>query len=155
MLNEDVVNIDKTDRKIISVLQNNSRLSFRKIAEKTGVSVATALNRVNRLNKEGVIKKYSAIIDYERLGYEMEAIVEVKIANKNSNPLEIEPFVLNHPNVHSVFTVSGVLDHVILVKFQNRRQLNDFLKKLNSLPSIESSQTRFIMKNFREDDIRV
>jgi DNA-binding Lrp family transcriptional regulator len=154
MANE-IVMVDNTDRKLINILLEDSRLSFRKIAEKAGVSVATVMNRVRRLEREGVIKGYGAYLNYDKLDYDVEAIIEVRIARTRGSPFEVDSFILNHPNVQAVFDVTGVIDHVILVKFQNRRRLNDFLKKINSLPSIETTQTRFILKNFKEAHVRV
>jgi len=151
----DIVMIDKTDRRILNILLENSRLSYRKIAGQAGVSVATVMNHVNRLQKEGVIRQYAARLDYEKLDYDVEAMVEIKIARTKGNPYEVDPFILNHPNVYSVYNVSGDIDHILLVKFQNRRLLNDFLRKLNSLPSIDATQTRFILKNFKEDAVKV
>ena len=154
MANE-VVMVDETDRKILNILLENSRLSLRKIGGTAGVSVATVMNRVRRLEKEGVIRKYSAKIDYEKLDYDVEALIEVKISRIKGNPFDVDPFILNHPNVHSVLDVSGDIDHIIMVKFRNRKQLNDFLRKINSLPSIETSQTRFVLKNFKEESVKV
>ena len=63
--------LDQTDKKIIAVLNDNSRLPFREIAQRVGVSVATALNRVRQLEKDGVIRKYTVSLDYEKLGYDI------------------------------------------------------------------------------------
>lgn len=150
-----IVMLDATDRKILNVLLENSRLSYRKIAQKTGVSVATVMNRVNRLQKEKVIKKYGAVLDYERLDYDVEALVELKISRHKGNPFDVDPFILNHPNVYAVFDVTGEIDHILFAKFKTRRQLNEFLRKLNGLPSIENSMTRVILKNFKEDSVKI
>lgn len=154
-MSEEIVMLDKTDRKIINILLENSRLSFRKIASRAGISVATVMNRVNRLQKEGVIKRYAAQLNYEKIGYDVEALVEIKIDRTKSNPFDIDPFLSNHPNVHSIYDMSGQIDHVLLMKFQNRRQLNEFLRKLNSLPSVQTTETRFILKNFKEQAVMV
>ena len=150
-----IVMTDETDKKILAILLENARLSFRKVAKKAGVSVATVMNHVNRLEKEGIIKGYVTELDYEKMGYDMEAIVEVKIARDKGNPFDVDPFILKHPNVHVIMDVSGEIDHILMVKFQTRRQLAEFLRKLNSLPSIQHSQTRFILKNFKESRVRV
>lgn len=153
-MKNEIVMTDSKDKKILDILLENSRLSFRKVAIKAGVSVVTAMNRINRLQKEGVIKKYTTQLNYEKLDYDVEAMIEVKISRTKGNPFDVDPFLLKHPNVHCIFNVSGDVDHVLLVKFQARRQLNDFLRKLNSLPSVETSQTRFILNNFKEDNVR-
>ena len=61
--------IDKTDRDILNALLDNSRLSYRQIAVKIGVSVATVLKRVKALEDAGIIRKYTALLDYEKLGF--------------------------------------------------------------------------------------
>ena len=67
--------LDKTDVEIIRVLEKNSRLSLRKIAKKVGVSVATVMHRINRLEKDGIVKRYTTLVDYDKLGYELQAII--------------------------------------------------------------------------------
>ena len=72
--------LDPLDRNILSVLLEDSRYSFRQIAERVKVSPATVLNRIKELEKNGIIKQYSALLDYEKLGFDVEVIIEVRIA---------------------------------------------------------------------------
>ena len=65
------VDLDDVDKRILHVLSKNSRLSYRAIARKVDVSVATALNRVKQLEQEGIILGYGARIDYEKAGYDL------------------------------------------------------------------------------------
>ena len=73
--------IDATDQKIINLLLDNSKLSFRQIAEKTGLSAATVMKRVHILEKEGAIKKYTTLLDYEKIGYSFDVIIEVRVSH--------------------------------------------------------------------------
>ena len=57
--------LDETDKKILNVLVNNSRLSFRQIAKKVNVSVATVMHHIHKLEKENVIERYTTKLDYE------------------------------------------------------------------------------------------
>ena len=78
--------IDETDKKIMRVLVDNSKLSLREIAKEVGVSVATVMHRVNRLEKQGVIKKYTTILDYDKIGYDVEVLIEVRISKGKLKP---------------------------------------------------------------------
>ena len=69
--------IDEIDLKILEVLIRDARLSSRQVADKVGVSVGTALARIRRMEREGIIKGYSAIVDHEKLGYQLTAVIAV------------------------------------------------------------------------------
>ena len=72
--------LEQTDKKILNILLDNSRLSLRQIAKKTQVSVATVMNHIKKLEKEGIIKKYTTKLDYEKTGYDVEVMVEIRIS---------------------------------------------------------------------------
>ena len=67
---EELLEIDEIDRKILGELTADCRVSYRQLAKKTKVSIGTALNRIKRMEKIGVIKGYSAIVDQEKIGYQ-------------------------------------------------------------------------------------
>ena len=96
--------IDETDKQILNVLLDDSRLSYREIAKKVGVSVATVMHRVNRLKKEKIIKKYTTALDYEKLGYDVEITIHLKI-NKGKL-IELENKIAKAKNVFAVYDVT-------------------------------------------------
>jgi DNA-binding Lrp family transcriptional regulator len=72
--------MDETDVKILKKLTSDARASYRKIAESIGVSPPTVLSRVQNLEKDGIIKSYAALLDHERLGYDLTAVIEITAA---------------------------------------------------------------------------
>ncbi|MGQ9514335.1 MAG: Lrp/AsnC family transcriptional regulator [Thermoproteota archaeon] len=72
--------LDATDVKILSNLLHDSRLSNRQIASKVGVSVGTVIAKIKKMEREGVIKGYSAILDHEKLGYDLTVITELTVS---------------------------------------------------------------------------
>ncbi|MFH8132262.1 MAG: winged helix-turn-helix transcriptional regulator, partial [Candidatus Aenigmatarchaeota archaeon] len=74
------IELDKTDVKIIKLLLSNSRLSFREIARNLGLSVGTVINRIKILENEKIIKGYSVLLDHEKIGYELTAIIEITVS---------------------------------------------------------------------------
>jgi DNA-binding Lrp family transcriptional regulator len=145
--------LDKKDTVILGVLDKNARLSLRKIAKKTGLSVATVMNRLKRLEEEGAIRKYSAVLDYDKLGYDMQAMIEIRVSK--GKLFQVERKIASHPNVSAVYDVTGSFDAVVLAKFKNRRSMDAFIKKIQTYDFIERTETKIILNTIKEDQIKV
>ncbi|HLG23589.1 MAG TPA: Lrp/AsnC family transcriptional regulator [Candidatus Nanoarchaeia archaeon] len=143
--------LEKTDRKIVNVLVNNSRLSLRQIAQKIDVSVATVMNHLKNLEKEKVIKGYTTKLDYEKIGYDIEAIIEVRISKGKLH--EVESKIAVHPNVFAVYDVTGTFDAIIMARFPTRRLMDNFLKKIQTYEFVERTETKLILKTIKEESI--
>lgn len=145
--------IGDIDKSILNVMLENSRLSYRQIAGKIGVSAATAMHRVQRLEKEGIIKKYTALLDYEKLGYDVEVLIDVRIAK--GKLIEVEKKIAVDPNVLGVYDTTGEFDAVILARFQNRRKMDFFLKKIQTYDFVERTNTKLVLSTIKESQIKV
>ena len=144
---------DETDKKILNVIIENSRLSLRQIAKKVDVSVATAMHRLNNLEKEKIIQNYTSQIDYEKLGYDVEVIIEVRISK--GKLIDVEKKIAAHPNVFGIYDVTGAFDAVILARFKNRRQMDNFLKKIQTYEFVERTETKLVLQTIKEENIKV
>ena len=144
---------DELDLKIINLILDNSKLSYRKLSVRLGVSVATVMNRINRLEKEKIIRKYSAIIDYEKLGFDISVIIGMRA--KRGRLTEVEKKIAAHPSVKSIFDVTGVLDIMVFASFKSRKELNDFLKKLEKDESVIRTETKLILTTAKDENIKV
>jgi len=141
--------MDETDVKILRKLLSDARFSYRKIADQIGVSPPTVLARVKRLENDNIIKFYSAILDHEKLGYDLTAIIEVtSVKGKIS---EVESHIAKFPNVCAVYDITGLTDMVVVAKFKNRTQLSNFVKKDLSLPFVERTNTHVVLITVKED----
>lgn len=141
--------MDETDVKILRKLLSDARLSYRKIADQIGVSPPTVLARVKRLEDDNIVKFYSAILDHEKLGYDLTAIIEVtSVKGKIS---EVESHIAKFPNVCTVYDITGLTDMVVIAKFKNRTQLSNFVKKDLSLPYVERTNTHVVLITVKED----
>jgi len=141
--------IDELSRKILKLLVIDSRLSYRQIAEKLKVSPTTVITRIKELEKSGVIKYYTTILDHEKLGYELSAIIEVTVSK--GKLMEVEKEVAKHPNVCGVYDVTGLTDAMIIAKFKSRKELNDFVKSLLRMENVERTNTHLILNTVKED----
>ncbi len=145
--------IDDLDRKIINALLSDSRLSFRKVAKKIGVSVATVMNRVRLLEKEGVIRSYTADIDYDKLGYDIDVIININVSK--GKLLQVESRIASSENIVAVYDVTGDYDAAVIGKFRNRRSLDAFLKKIQTYDFVERTNTVVILNTIKNKSMEV
>jgi len=134
---------------IISLLQEDSRLSFNKIAHKLGISVGTALNRVRILEDKGVLKGYTVIVDPNKVGYGLTAIILIQAEGKHL--LDVEKEVAKIRNVISVYDITGDFDFVVIARFKDRDSLNAFIKHLLTVPYVKRTVTNVALNVIKED----
>jgi len=143
------LHIDETDRRILAELLRDSRRSYRAIARRAGISVGTALTRIRKLEKSGVIKGYSVLLDHEKLGYQLTVLAEITVSK--GKLLEMEEAISKLPNTCAVYDVTGLTDAVVLAKFRSRDELSRFTKNLLSMPFIDRSNTHVVLTTVKED----
>ncbi len=143
------MNLDETDEKILKNLMVDARLSARQLALKLGMSTVTMLSRIKKLEKEKIIKGYTAIIDHEKLGYNLTAVIE--IIGKKDKIVDIETELAKIENVCGVYDITGNTDTLIIAKFKERNELSEFVKGLSSIPNVENTITHFVLNTAKED----
>jgi DNA-binding Lrp family transcriptional regulator len=141
--------MDETDVKILKQVLSDARLSYRKIAEEIGVSPPTVLTRMQRLENNLIIKSYSAVLDHEKLGYDLTAIIELTAVKGKIT--EVERHISRFPNVCAVYDITGLTDMIIVAKFRNRKDLSDFVKKDLSLPFVDRTNSHIVLVTVKED----
>src|SRR3989304_6391971 len=141
--------LDETDVKILKALTEDERLSSRQIAKQCDVSVGTALSRIRKMEEEGIIKGYTALLDQEKLGYELTVVTEMTVSK--GSVLEVENEIARMPNVCCVYDLTGLADAAIIAKFKNREELSRFTKRLLSLPYVERTNTHVVLTAIKED----
>lgn len=145
--------IDNKNKAILNVLLENGRFSFREIAKKTGMSTATIMHRVHALEKEKIIDCYSAQLDYEKLGYDITIIVEMQVSKGKLE--DVEKKIAKHPNVVTVYDVTGAFDVIIIAKFKNRKLMDAFLKHIQMYDFVLRTNTQLVLKTMKERQIKV
>ncbi len=143
------VNIDDMDRRILAELMRDCRRSYRSIARRAGVSVGTTLNRIRKMEKAGIIKGYSALLDHEKLGYQLTVVAEITVSK--GKLLEMEQAISKLPNTCAVYDVTGLTDALVIAKFRTREELSKFTKNLLSLPFVDRTNTHVVLTTVKED----
>ena len=127
----------------------DARLSARQMALKLGMSTVTVLSRIKKLEKEKIILGYTAIVDHEKLGYSLTAIIE--IVAKNDKIVDIEEEISKFENVCAVYDITGSTDTVIIAKFKERNDLSKFVKDLASISNVKNTITHVVLNTAKED----
>jgi DNA-binding Lrp family transcriptional regulator len=141
--------IDNLDRAILGQLVEDGRRSLRDIAKKTEVSVVTVGKRIRRMEKEGIISGYTAIVSQEKAGFEITTITEVTVSK--GRLLEVQREIAKMNAVCAVYDVTGVEDSIVISKFRNRGELSNFTKELLTLPHVERTNTHVVLNTCKED----
>jgi len=141
--------LDEIDKKILAELLLNSKRSYRELAKAIGMSAATVINHVQRLESAGVIREYTVMLDFERLGFELTVVTEMTVSR--GKLLETQEKIAKLPYVCAVYDVTGEIDSIVIAKFRNRRELSEFPKDLLSMPFVERTNTHVVLNTVKED----
>lgn len=139
--------IDETDRRLIGLLRDDSRLSVSELAVRANVSRANAYQRLARLRDDEVIKRFTVDVDHRALGHSITAFVLVDIDQHAWRA--VADTVLELPGVEFVALTTGSFDVVLLVRAADMETLRDVvLERLQSMPAVRSTQTSFVLEEF-------
>jgi len=143
MSNKNLLIIDKKDIKILEVLSKDSRLSYRQVAKKTGLSVTTIISRIKKLEEKGIIRKYSIEVDLEKLGFKLPVIIDIRVMK--GRLVEVENEIAKYPNVLAVYDITGDYDVAVYAVFTERKELDAFVKKLQRMEYVERTHTKLVL----------
>lgn len=142
---------DKKDFAIIEALKSGGRLSTQQIAKKTSIPITTVHNRIKKLEKEGVIKGYTVVLDNKKIGRTIAAYILVTVdykylKEKKMSQYELAQKLKSNSNVEEAAMVTGASDIIIKVRASDMEGLNDFITKyLRNIDGIEKTQTAVIL----------
>jgi len=141
--------IDELEEKIIRVMNENARKSFREIAKVVGTSPTAVINKVKRLESAGVIKGYIPVVNPEYFGLDLMAIIALRISK--GKLLETQHKISEDRRVTAVYDITGEWDSLVIGLFRGRDDLNDFIKGILSLPYVDRTVTHLVLNVVKEE----
>lgn len=142
--------IDETDLDIIQELKKDGRASFSDIADKLGLATSTVTGRFQKLEEKEIITGFNPEIDYEKLGFELTAMIDIKAEpNKITETVKT---LESKTRVISFFEVTGDTDMILVSRFLDREDMNQFLKELQKTEGIKSTETNVILTEPKLED---
>jgi len=146
---KDKVEIDDVDLEIIRRLKENSKLTYKEIAEAMGISIGAVYNRIKRLEEHGIIKGYTINIDYSKLGYDLTAIIMLQVDGPHI--IEVEEKLAKYEENMSVYDVTGDFDIVVIAKVKDREHLNKLIKGILTIPHVKRTVTSIALSVVKEN----
>jgi len=142
------INLDSIDRKILALLEQNARISNAELAEKVNLSPTPCLRRLRKLEKSGLIKAYTAILDEKALGLQASALVFVNLVrNTKENAEQFEAALVLLPEVLECYVVAGRHDYVLRIVTRDLDDYERFIKeRLAVLEEIANLESIFVLK---------
>lgn len=141
--------LDEVDKKIISILIENSRTSIREIARELRLSPATIHERIKKLLERNIIRAFTILLDHRLIGYDVTALILLSVDGKHI--VEVEGWLSKHRNVVAVYDITGEFDVAIIVKTRNIIELNEFVKNTLQNPYIKRTVTSVVFNVVKED----
>ena len=128
--------MDKIDRKLLKLLQQNARYSLKQLAEKVYLSSPAGAARIEKMEEEGIIVGYHADINPERMGYHITAFINLEMAPQQK--ASFLPYITGVPNVLECSTVSGNYAMLLKVTFPSTSDLDVFIGQLQKFGHTET-----------------
>jgi Lrp/AsnC family leucine-responsive transcriptional regulator len=132
--------VEEIDRRIITLLARDGRMSFTDLARETGLSVSAVHQRVRRLEKRGVIRGYAALIDYDAIGLPLTAFISIKPidpAAPDDAPQRLEHLTA----VEACHSVAGDESYILKVRVASPQALEDLLQRIRAAANVSTRTT--------------
>ncbi|WP_299440721.1 Lrp/AsnC family transcriptional regulator [uncultured Aquimarina sp.] len=144
--------MDKTDRSILNLLQKDGKITIKEIAERLSLTTTPIFERVKKLEREGYIKSYKAILDRKKAGLQLMVFCNVTLNLHQTDYLKkFEKDIQQFPEVVECYHVAGMFDYLIKIYAEDMESYQNFLSnKLASLENISKVQSSFVMTEVKD-----
>ncbi|MFN4764345.1 Lrp/AsnC family transcriptional regulator [Gillisia sp. Q332] len=145
------MNLDDTDKKILQKLQQNSKITNKELSNGLSLSVTAVFERIKRLERNGVISGYVALVKPDKVEKAFMVLTQIKLVqHTKSNVVKFEAEVVKLPEVLECYHVSGEYDYILKVLVKDMEAYREFmLTKLTNLEHIGSTQSTFIISSVK------
>ncbi len=156
------IELDKTDRKILGILQTDGRLSNQDVAEKVSLSPSPCLRRIKRLEDAGVIKQYVALLDPDKIGLGLLAYVNVRLEKHSEGTAggratgatprgDFALSVANWPEVVACYAMTGEMDYLLRVHVEDMDHFSRFMMAtLLRHPAVLDVKSSFALQRIKD-----
>jgi DNA-binding Lrp family transcriptional regulator len=145
--------MDEIDRQIVALLREDARRSFQSIGMRVSLSAPAVKRRVDRLEEDGVLQGYSALVDPGRFGWGTHAFVALFCEGRMAAS-EVRDAVDRHPEVEAAYTVAGEASAMLHVRARDTSHLEEALERIRDHPGVTRTQTQIVLSTLFERPFR-
>lgn len=145
--------LDQTNRKILNILQQNGRITNAEISERVGLSPATTLERLKKLERQGYIRGYVALLDRKKVDRGTLAFAHVSLTQHTRETVSgFKEAIAELPEVLEVFHMAGEYDFILKLALESVSHYEEFaVNRLTSIPFIGRIRTSFVLREVKND----
>lgn len=145
------VHLDAIDLQILDLLTKNGKLGNKEIAAVIGLSTTPTFERIKRLERKGIIKGYTAILDKKKIGRGLKVFCQVSLKSHNAEIIDgFEAEIVHLSEVSACYHIAGDFDYSLFIEVADMDEYQHFLKqKLSNIPNIANVQTAFVMSTLK------
>jgi len=149
------IKLDDTDRKLLMLLQEDAKLTTKQLAYHLGLTVTPVFERIKRLEKQGVIDKYVAILNKEKIGRKLIAFCNVSIKEHSREYIHhFETQITKFPEVMECYHIAGMYDYMLKITTENMDSYHDFIyNKLATIDNIGNVRSSFVMNELKNSTV--
>jgi len=144
--------LNRTDRRLLRLLQQDARTSYAELARQVGLSTTPCKERIKRLEREGIIRSYQAILDPEQLDAGLVVFVQIRLSRTSQDIFEdFKRSAFQLPQVQECYLVSGNFDYLNKARVADMNAYRAFLgETLLTLPGVQESTSYVVMEQVKE-----
>ena len=146
--------MDAIDQRIVALLRQNARRSFQDIGERVSLSAPAVKRRVDRLEAQGVIRAYAAVVDPAAMGWSTHAVVALFCEGRMAAS-EVRAAVAGHPEVSAAFTVAGEASAILHVHARDTAHLERTLERIRDTAGVIRTQTQVVLSTLFDRPVSV
>jgi len=140
--------VDEIDLKIIELLVNNSRLSYRDISKKLNIGLATVSRRIKNLEENRIIKKYTTVLDYSKLGKKCLLCCFIQIKS-GSNVEKLAQQISMYEDVQNICYIAGDFELSIIANCSDQEEAMNFVSQISKIPEVNRVIPHTVFKQYK------
>jgi Lrp/AsnC family leucine-responsive transcriptional regulator len=144
--------LDEIDLRILELLQDDGRIHRTDVAEKVGLSVPAASERMRKLEEAGYVKGYRAIVDAKKVGHDITAFIFVQ-SDSSTHYKAFREKATAHPDVLECHAITGDGSHLLKIRTRDTASLEKLLSQIQSWPGVRGTRTNVVLSSVKETTV--
>ena len=142
--------MDHIDTNILRCLTKDARMNASQISQQVNVSVSAVIERMKKLEASGLIKGYTAVIDERLAGYDVQALISIRLEHPKYNQ-EFARQMRNHERVMECFYITGDFDYIARISAGSTEELTKILQDLKQIPGVSLTRTYVVLEGIKQN----
>lgn len=141
--------MDHIDTKILQCLTKDARMNASQISQKVNLSISAVIERMKKMEASGLIKGYTAVIDEKLAGYNVQAMISIRLEHPKYNE-EFNRQMCSHERVMECFYITGDFDYIARIGVSSTEELTKVLNDIKQMPGVSLTRTYVVLDNVKQ-----